>query len=83
MRLLTIPLFLLLACSNGKEPAPATPPTPPPAPAADAAPAPVDPAAGTQPAGTDCVAECVQRNQMKATSPEVIEADCKAECAAR
>jgi hypothetical protein len=42
-------------------------------------------AASTPPAppdaGTDaCVAECVKKNQMRATSPEQIERDCRAEC---
>ncbi len=54
-----------------------------PATAADAAsPAPRADAAAAAPTDT-CVADCVQRNQMKATSPEVIEADCRAECASK
>lgn len=34
-------------------------------------------------AGVDastCVADCVKQNQMRATSPEQIERDCRAEC---
>lgn len=29
---------------------------------------------------TACVASCIQRDQMEAVGPEVIEADCRAEC---
>ncbi len=37
-----------------------------------------------QPQGaTDCVAKCVQANQMQAVSPEVIEADCRRQCAGK
>jgi hypothetical protein len=34
-------------------------------------------------AGSACVAECVQQSQMKAVSPEQIEADCRRDCATR
>jgi hypothetical protein len=35
----------------------------------------------TRPPGPDCVAECVTRNQMRAVGHELIESDCRAECA--
>jgi hypothetical protein len=35
------------------------------------------------PPATDCVADCVAKNQMRAVSPEQIEADCKQSCEAR
>lgn len=31
----------------------------------------------------DCVNKCVQENQMRAVGPEVIESDCKKQCAAK
>ena len=31
-------------------------------------------------AGDACVTECVKKNQMRATSPEQIERDCRSEC---
>lgn len=41
-----------------------------------------DAAGATRPAdaGDACVAACVKKNQMRATSPEQIERDCRAEC---
>jgi len=65
-------LTLLIACGR----APAPPPEPlgnhgAPAAAMDAAPA----------DASACVVSCIQRNQMRATGPEVIAAECRAECA--
>lgn len=42
-----------------------------------------DAPAATRPADAavdPCVAACVKKNQMRATSPEQIERDCRAEC---
>jgi hypothetical protein len=35
------------------------------------------------PDGDDCVAACIERSQMQATAPEVIEAQCRRTCAER
>jgi hypothetical protein len=64
-------LLVLGACT--KEPKTEAPPSNT-APAASA-PAP-SPDAGIDP----CVADCVQKNQMRATSQEQIEADCRQQC---
>jgi hypothetical protein len=55
------------------EPKPDPPKPDPPKPDPKRGPAPL-------PSADACVKDCVQRNQMKATSPENIEADCKSEC---
>jgi hypothetical protein len=70
MRALLLAALLLAGCR--KEPRPAA------APIDNAGDAP----AATVPAdaGDACVTDCVRRNQMRATSPEQIERDCRAEC---
>ena len=70
---ITAVIVMLGAC--GKDPRPATAPRERP----DAAPS---DAAGRADDAPACVAECTQRNAMRATSPEQIEADCRAECSA-
>ncbi len=74
--LLAVVLVLgFAACRKQKREHVGEPPSPLP-PAADAAPVVVAPG----PDAGDCVAECIARNQMKATSPENIAADCRKEC---
>ena len=70
-------LFLLVVTTGCKKEARTAPPEN--RVEADAATAVTPPVAD---AGLDpCVADCVARNQMKATSPEQIERECRAECA--
>jgi len=75
---------------TGVEPADQVPASSRPAPTApgpgELAPTPVAPerpaaASGPVDAGADCVADCVRRNQMRAVGVEVIEEDCRQECA--
>src|SRR5690606_18774542 len=67
-------LLLALACSK---PSPAPPPEPVTAPVPVAAPKPV-PVQERSP----CVEDCMRSSMARATSPEVIEADCRKQCAA-
>jgi len=71
MRAAAAVLLLAVACT--RETKPESPPSntaPPAASAPDAA-----------PANDPCVADCVAKNQMRATSPEQIELECREQCA--
>jgi hypothetical protein len=73
MRVLLLALVVIAGCR--KEPRTDAPPVQ----NTRDAPAATVPADAQQPADA-CVAECVRQNQMRATSPEQIERDCRAEC---
>lgn len=82
----TVPLLVLLACASAcpKEPGP-TQPTSTAARPAEAEPTTVPEAPEAKAPNTDdaaCVKACVERRQMQAITVEMIEKNCRADCAA-
>jgi hypothetical protein len=83
---LTLAVLLGFAACRAEGPAPSAPEAPPPTvPAEEELATPVEEEPTGEPpapeAADRCVDECVESRQMQATSPEKIEADCRAECA--